>query len=169
METETLFESILSLFSRRTTPGQYPSSFLPEIKVSPLPEDIFLATIKALVVPAASLSLPQWATLGLLILLTNTSPALRKATLRFYGYLSLIIGAEIAMINAYVLVGTLLIPLVPIDSFHIGLLVHLPVDYTPTCDCGRIERFEQPRPCLHGFSRSHSPYQGKGVPLGLDG
>lgn len=104
METEALFESIIRLFSSRATSLQHLLSLLPEIKVNPLPEDVFLATIKALVVPAASLSLPQWATLGLLILLTNTSPALRKATLKLYGYLSLIIGAEIAMINAYVLV-----------------------------------------------------------------
>lgn len=167
--TETLFESILRLFSWRTTPGQYPHSLLPEIKVNPLPEDIFLATIKALVVPAASLSFPQWGTLGLLILLTNTSPALRKATLKLYRYLSLIIGAEIAMINAYVLVGALLISLVLANSFHIGLLIHLPVDYTQTCDGGNIERLEQPRPCLHRFSRSHPPHQGEGVPLGLNG
>ena len=80
---------------------------LPEIKVSPLPEDIFLSTVKALVVPAASLSLSQWGILGALILLTNTSPALRKATVKLYGYMSLIIGIEIALINAYVLVGTL--------------------------------------------------------------
>jgi hypothetical protein len=77
----------------------------PEIKVSPLPEDIFLATIKLLLVPAASLSLAQWGILGSLILLTNASPALRSATAKLYGYLSLLIGAEIAMINAYVLVS----------------------------------------------------------------
>jgi len=169
MATETLFESILRLFSLRTTSLQHLLRLLPEIKVNPLPEDIFLATIKPLVVPAASLSLPQWATLGLLILLTNTSPTLRKATLKLYGYLSLIIGAEIAMINAYVLVGTPLIPLVLVNSFRIGLLVHLPVDYTPTCDCSHIEPLEQPRPCPHGFSRSHPPYQGKYVLLGLNG
>lgn len=96
MGTETLFESMLKYLPR----------LLPEIKVSSLPEDIFLATIKALLVPAASLSLPQWGILGLLILLTNTSLTLRKATLKLYGYLSSIIGAEIATINAYVLVGT---------------------------------------------------------------
>jgi hypothetical protein len=169
METETPFESIIRLFSSRATSLQYLLSLLPEIKVNPLPEDVFLATIKALVVPAASLSLPQWGTLGLLILLTNTSPALRKATLKLYGYLSLIIGAEIAMINAYVLVGTLLIPLALVNSSHVGLLIYLPIDYATTCDGGIVERLEQPRPCPHGFFCSHPPYQGKGVELGLDG
>ena len=84
---------------------KYLPRLLPEIRVPPIPEIVFLSTIKALVVPAASLSLSQWGTLGLLILLTNTLPAPRKATAKLYGYLSLIIGAEIAMINAYVLVG----------------------------------------------------------------
>lgn len=81
--------------------------FLPEIKVSPLPEDIFLFTIKALLVPAMNLSYSQYGVIGALILLTNSSAALRKATVQIYGYLSLIIGAEIAFINAYVLVSTL--------------------------------------------------------------
>jgi len=83
---------------------KYLPRLLPEIKISPLPEAIFLFTIKALVVPAASLSRSQWGTVGLLLLLTNASPALRKATVKLYGYLSLIIGTEIALINVYVLV-----------------------------------------------------------------
>ena len=91
------FESILKYLPR----------LLPEIQVSPLPEVIFLSTIKALVVPAASLSLNQWGTVCLLILLTNISPTLRKATVKLYGYLSLIIGTEIALINTYVLVSML--------------------------------------------------------------
>jgi len=89
-------DSFLSYFPR----------LLPEIKVPPLPEIVFLSTIKTILVPAASLSLSQWGILGLLILLTNASPALRRATAKLYGYLSLVIGVEIAMINAYVLVGT---------------------------------------------------------------
>lgn len=89
------------------SPLNYLPKLLPEIKVPALPETLFLSTIKTIVVPAASLSLSQWGTFGLLILLTNTSPALRRATAKLYGYLSLIIGAEIAMINAYVLVSTL--------------------------------------------------------------
>lgn len=86
---------------------KYLPRLLPEIKVYPLPEVIFLSTIKALVIPAANLSLSQWGTVGSLILLTNISPTLRKATAKLYGYLSLIVGAEIALINAYVLVGRL--------------------------------------------------------------
>jgi hypothetical protein len=143
---------------------------LPEIRVPPLPEIVFLSTIKTIVVPAASLSLSQWGILGLLILLTNTSPALRKATAKLYGYLSLIVGAEIAMINAYVLVGTLpLILLVFADFFYQGLFMDLPIDYTTTRDGGRLERLEQRCPCLHRFPCSHSPHQGKGVPVELKG
>lgn len=98
---------------------KYLPRLLPEIKVSPLPEVIFLSTIKALVVPAASLSLSQWGTIGALILLTNVSPTLRKATLNLYGYLSLIVGAEITLINAYVLVGIL-------AYLHLGSLIPSP-------------------------------------------
>ncbi len=86
---------------------QYLPRLLPEIKISPLPERIFLSTIKALLVPAMSLSLSQCCAVGALILLTNSSHTLRKATVQLYGYLSLIIGAEIAFINSYVLVSTL--------------------------------------------------------------
>ena len=136
----TSMESLLNFLPR----------LLPEIRVPSLPEIVFLSTIKTIVVPAASLSLSQWGVLGLLILLTNTSPALRKATAKLYGYLSLIIGAEIAMINAYVLVGTLpLIPPVFADSFCKGLFMDLPIDYTTTRDGSRLERLEQRRPCLH--------------------
>jgi hypothetical protein len=85
--------------------------FLPEIKISPIPERIFLFTIKALLVPAMKLSLSQCGAICVLILLTNSSAALRKATIQLYGYLSLIIGAEIAFINAYVLVSTPFQPL----------------------------------------------------------
>jgi hypothetical protein len=98
---------------------KYLPRLLPEIKVYPLPEDIFLSTIKALVVPAASLSLSQWGIVGSLILLTNISPTLRKATAKLYGYLSLIIGAEIALINAYVLVSIL-------SFLHLGSLTPSP-------------------------------------------
>ena len=84
---------------------QYLRGLLPEIKISPLPERIFLSTIKALLVPAMNLSLTQCCAIGALILMTNSSSTLRKATVQLYGYLSLVIGAEIAFINSYVLVS----------------------------------------------------------------
>lgn len=83
----------------------YLPRLLPEIKLNPLPEVIFLSTIKALVIPA-NLSLSQWCTVGSIILLTNiVSPSLCKGTVKLYGYLSFIIATEIALINAYVLVS----------------------------------------------------------------
>lgn len=45
----------------------------------------------------------------------------------------------------------------------------LPIDHTTTRDGGRLERLEQRRPCLHRFPCSHSPHQGKGVPVELKG
>ena len=87
------------------TISKYLSRLLPKFKVSPVPEVIFLPTIRALVVPAANLSLFQWGIVGSLILLTNVSPTLRKATVKLYGYLSFVIATEIALINAYVLVS----------------------------------------------------------------
>jgi hypothetical protein len=99
--------------------------FLPEIKISPIPERIFLFTIKALLVPAMKLSLSQCGAICVLILLTNSSAALRKATIQLYGYLSLIIGAEIAFINAYVLACSWISPsttLQPLTIVTLNLL-----------------------------------------------
>jgi hypothetical protein len=122
---------------------KYLPRLLPEIKVNPLPEVVFLFTIKALVVPASGLSLAQWATIGSIILLTNISPTLRKATVKLYGYLSLIIGAEIALINAYVLVGvTILSPPGIVNSFCKGLFMDFTLDDTATFDSGHLERPE---------------------------
>jgi hypothetical protein len=85
--------------------SKYLPRLLPEIEVSPVPEVIFLSTVKALVVPAANSSLSQWCAVGSLILLTNISPTLRKATVKLYGFLSFVFATEIALINAYVLVS----------------------------------------------------------------
>ncbi|KAI0293712.1 hypothetical protein B0F90DRAFT_1670713 [Multifurca ochricompacta] len=101
---------------------QYLPKLLPEVKVSPLPEIIFLSTMKALIVPASHLSATQWSTVASLILLTNTSPALRKATLQLYGYLSLIIGAEIALVNAYVLVCSWISPSTALQPLTVVIL-----------------------------------------------
>ncbi|KAF8267116.1 hypothetical protein EI94DRAFT_1830260 [Lactarius quietus] len=104
---------------------QQVSRFLPEIKISPVPEQIFLSTIKALLIPVMSLSLSQCGAIGALILLTNSSATLRKATVQLYGYLSLIIGAEIAFINAYVLACTWISPsttLQPLTIVTLNLL-----------------------------------------------
>lgn len=104
---------------------QYLPRFLPEIKINPLPERIFLSTIKALVVPAMNLSFSQCCAVGALILLTNSSPTLRKATVQLYGYLSLLIGAEIAFINSYVLVCSWISPsttLQPVTVVTLNLL-----------------------------------------------
>ncbi|KAI9438770.1 hypothetical protein H4582DRAFT_2057387 [Lactarius indigo] len=104
---------------------QYLPRFLPEIKINPLPEHIFLSTIKVLLVPAMELSPSQWGAVGALILLTNFSPTLRKATVQLYGYISLIIGLEIAFINSYVLLCSWISPsttLQPLTVVTLNLL-----------------------------------------------
>ncbi|KAH9003593.1 hypothetical protein EDB86DRAFT_3073366 [Lactarius hatsudake] len=101
---------------------QYLPRFLPEIKISPLPEQIFLSTIKALLVPAMNLSPSQWGAVGTLILLTNFSPTLRKATVQLYGYLSLIIGVEIAFINSYVLLCSWISPSTTLQPLTVVVL-----------------------------------------------
>lgn len=125
------------------TISKHLSRLLPEINVSPVPEVIFLSTIKALVVPAANLSLSQWGIVGSLILATNVSPTLRKATVKLYGYLSFVIATEIALINAYVLVSFIVLsPPVLIDFFCKGLFMDLTFDNTATSDSGYLERLE---------------------------
>lgn len=113
--------------------SKYLLNLLPEIKVSPVPEVIFLSTIKALVVPVANSSPSQWGTIGLLILLTNLSPTLRKATVKLYGYLSFVIATEIALINAYVLVCSWISPsttLQPVTVVILNVLNSLVPVYT---------------------------------------
>ena len=123
--------------------ASYVPRLLPEIKVSPVPEVIFLSTIKALVVPAANLSPSQWGTVGLFILLTNISPTLRKATVKLYGYLTFVIATEIALINAYVLVSLFSHPhLSSLISSAKGLFMDLTLDNTATPDGGHLERLE---------------------------
>jgi hypothetical protein len=123
--------------------SKYLPRLLPEIKVSPVPEVILLSTIKALVVPAANLSLSQWGAVGLLILLTNISPTLRKATVKLYGYLSFVIATEIALINAYVLVSLFsYLHLRLLISSAKGLFMDLTFDNTATPDGGHLERLE---------------------------
>ncbi|KAN0114016.1 hypothetical protein V8E52_007165 [Russula decolorans] len=102
--------------------SNYLPGLLPEIKVSPVPEVIFLSTIKALVVPAANSSLSQWCTVGFLILLTNLSPTLRKAAAKLYGYLSFVIATEIALINAYVLVCSWISPSTTLQPLTVVIL-----------------------------------------------
>lgn len=141
--------------------------FLPEIKISPIPERIFLSTIKALLVPAMNLSHSQCGVIGALILLTNSSAALRKATVQLYGYISLIIGAEIAFINAYVLVSTARQPLRYSVNPLTGVLVDISIDNAATFDDSHTEYSEQHHSCLYGLGHSLSASEGQGVPVEL--
>jgi hypothetical protein len=123
--------------------SKYLSRLLPEIKVCPVPEVIFLSTIKALVVPAANASLSQWCTVGSLILLTNLSPTLRKVTVKLYGYLSFVIATEISLINAYVLVSLFsYLHLCSLIYSAKGFVMDLTFDNTATPDSGHLERLE---------------------------
>src|SRR6266404_9981491 len=148
-----------------TSALQYFHGFLPEIKISPVPEHIFLFTIKALFVPATSLSLSQWGAVAALILLTNSFHTLRQTTLQLYGYLSLIVGAEIAFINSYVLVSASWHPLqVPTESRQ-GLLMDFSIDNASTSDHSYIERAEQHYSHIYGLGHPLSPREGEGVPV----
>jgi hypothetical protein len=167
-----LFNTLVSLFSV-TSMATYESvlqhlyRFLPEIKISPIPERIFLSTIKVLLVPAMNLSLSQCGAIGALILLTNSSAALRKATVQLYGYLSLIIGAEIAFINAYVLVSRPYKPLCYSVNPLTGLLVDFSFDDAATFDDSHVESPEQHYSCLHGLGHSLSAREGQGSSVEL--
>jgi hypothetical protein len=91
------------------------------------------------------LSLSQWGTVGSLLLLTNISPTLRKATVKLYSYMSFVIATEIALINAYVLVSLFSYLHRALRSliFSVrGLFMDLTFDNTATPDSGHLERFE---------------------------
>ncbi|KAI0258273.1 hypothetical protein BC834DRAFT_99906 [Gloeopeniophorella convolvens] len=114
---------------------QYLPRLLPEIKINPLPEHIFLYTIKAFLLPFSNLSPSQWGVVGALILATNASPMLRQAGAQLYGYLSLAVGMEITMINVYLLVCSWLSPsttLQPVTIVTLNLLNNIVPIYTDT-------------------------------------
>jgi hypothetical protein len=77
---------------------------LPEIELSPLPELIFLGTVKGAISFVFNLSLLDLSLILVIILLVNVNPPVRRKAALALSLLLLIFGLEISSINVYALV-----------------------------------------------------------------
>jgi len=80
---------------------------LPEIELSPIPELIFLSTVKGAISFVFNLSLLDLSLILIIILLVNTNPPVRQKAAVVLSLLLLIFGLEISCINVYALVRRL--------------------------------------------------------------
>lgn len=77
---------------------------LPTYKISPLPEQIFLATIKGLLSYVVHLSLLDFSLFIVIVVLVHTNPLTRQKAAVFQGFVLLIFGLEVSLVNFYALV-----------------------------------------------------------------
>jgi hypothetical protein len=82
---------------------QLPS--LPTIKISPVPELIFLSTIKGVLSFVINLSLLDMFLILIIIILVNANPSIRQKAAIALSFLILIFGLEISFVNTYTLVS----------------------------------------------------------------
>ena len=80
---------------------------LPTIEISPVPELIFLSTVKGILSFVINLSLLDTSLILVIILLVNANPSIRQKAAIALSFLLLIFGLEISFINVYTLVRRL--------------------------------------------------------------
>src|SRR5947209_8586433 len=80
---------------------------LPEIEISPIPELIFLGTVKGALSFVFNLSLLDLSLILTIVLLVNVNPPVRQKAAVALSLLLLIFGLEISSINVYALVRRL--------------------------------------------------------------
>jgi len=76
----------------------------PTFEISPVPEQIFLRTVKGLLSFAINLSLLDSSLVLIIILLVNANPSIRGKAAVVLSILLLVFGLEISFVNVYVLV-----------------------------------------------------------------
>lgn len=81
---------------------QLPS--LPQIEISPVPELIFLTTVKGALSFVINLSLLDASLILIIIWLANANPSIRQKAAIAFSLLLLIFGLEISSVNVYTLV-----------------------------------------------------------------
>jgi len=81
---------------------QLPS--LPTIEISPVPELIFLSTVKGALSFVINLSLLDASLILIIIWLVNANPSIRQKAAIALSFLFLIFGLEISSVNVYTLV-----------------------------------------------------------------
>jgi hypothetical protein len=79
---------------------------LPTIEMSPVPELIFLGTIKGLLSFVINLSLLDLSLIFTIVLLVNANPSIRQKAAVSLSILLLLFGLEISLVNIYALVSS---------------------------------------------------------------
>ena len=80
---------------------------LPTFEISPVPELIFLTTVKGLLSFVINISLLDSALILTIVLLVNVNPPIRQKAAQSLSFLFLLFGVEISAVNVYVLVRRL--------------------------------------------------------------
>ena len=77
---------------------------LPTLKISPVPEQIFLGTVKGLLTFVINLSLLDTSLIIIIVLLVHANPSTRQKAVVFHSFLLLAFGLEVSLVNVYALV-----------------------------------------------------------------
>jgi hypothetical protein len=77
---------------------------LPTLEISPVPEQVFLGTVKGLLSFVINLSLLDTSLIVIIVLLVHANPSIRQKGVVFLGFLLLVFGLEVSLVNVYALV-----------------------------------------------------------------
>ena len=77
---------------------------LPTLEISPVPEHIFLGTVKGLLSFVINLSLLDTSLIITIILLIHANPSTRQKVVLFLSFLLLVFGLGVSLVNVYTLV-----------------------------------------------------------------
>jgi hypothetical protein len=80
---------------------------LPTIEISPMPEQIFLGTVKGLLSFVINLSMLDSSLILIIVLLVHTNPSTRQKAAVVLGFFLLVFGLEVSLVNVYALVRLL--------------------------------------------------------------
>jgi hypothetical protein len=75
------------------------------VEISRVPEQIFLGTVKGLLSFVINLSLLDASLITTIVLLVHANPSTRQKAVVFQGFLLLVFGLEVSLVNVYALVG----------------------------------------------------------------
>lgn len=77
---------------------------LPTLEISPVPEQMFLGTVKGLLSFAINLSLLDASLIIIIVLLVHANPSTRQKAVGVLSFLLLVFGLEVSLVNVYALV-----------------------------------------------------------------
>jgi hypothetical protein len=77
---------------------------LPTLEISPVPEQMFLGTVKGLLSFVINLSLLDASLIIIIVLLVHANPSIRQKAVVVLSFLLLVFGLEVSLVNVYALV-----------------------------------------------------------------